>query len=374
MIKWGIQLIFALALFVPFVSVSHSSADPAANSDKISNSITEMQENIRAAELKQRAVMSEIYEINVNMREMSRRRTDVSHRVINIEASVREVAQRTLHLEEQIKNQRDRLSKRLRALYMMGGAGIAGILFSSQNSNDLRQSLKFLQLVSDRDYEIIKNYEENLNLLEVEKNRLEELVGKLIKERNRLDHHEKTLDKQQAIKTQLLTQIVELRDSSISGVARLRSQAINLGSVELPSTSFYEKRGSLNHPFQGELVQNYGMIKNSRYKYRLTHKGLRYRAPVSKGSVKKGPVKAVFDGKVSFLGPVSGYGNTIIIDHGDHFYSVYAGLDQYKVQVGDKVSENADLGQVREVLYFEIRHFSDAVDPSHWLKNLGETS
>ncbi|MGE0633330.1 MAG: murein hydrolase activator EnvC, partial [Pseudobdellovibrionaceae bacterium] len=68
-----------------------------------------------------------------------------------------------------------------------------------------------------------------------------------------------------------------------------------------------------------------------------------------------------------------GFGTTVILDHGDHYYSIYSGLSKVKVEIGDEIETRqviAEAGWVPETgmpgLYFEVRHFSEATDPSSW--------
>jgi septal ring factor EnvC (AmiA/AmiB activator) len=63
----------------------------------------------------------------------------------------------------------------------------------------------------------------------------------------------------------------------------------------------------------------------------------------------------------------------VILDHGGSYYSVYGGLGRVDVRVGENAPENARLGVLGSsgafpaVLYFEIRHRADTVDPGPWL-------
>ena len=83
---------------------------------------------------------------------------------------------------------------------------------------------------------------------------------------------------------------------------------------------------------------------------------------------------AVYPGSIAYAGWLNGYGETIIIDHGDHYYSLYA--HNYKLlkavgektAAGEKIGESGDTGSLRGAgLYFELRHFSESLDPSQWL-------
>ena len=132
--------------------------------------------------------------------------------------------------------------------------------------------------------------------------------------------------------------------------------------TDILDLSFFEKKGKLLAPFEGVLAQGFGMVVDPKYQYRLSHKGHRYRSRKAK------PAKAVADGRIVFSGEVEGYGPTAIIDHGDHYFSVYSGLKDVKVSKGDEVTRAQALSSSIKEIYFEIRHFSDAIDPASWIK------
>ena len=79
-------------------------------------------------------------------------------------------------------------------------------------------------------------------------------------------------------------------------------------------------------------------------------------------------VKSVFAGTVAFVGSLAGYGKTLVIDHGDHYYTVYSHTDSISVGEGDEVAQNQIIASSGEGLYFEVRHFSEPYDPSSWIK------
>lgn len=83
------------------------------------------------------------------------------------------------------------------------------------------------------------------------------------------------------------------------------------------------------------------------------------------------PVLAVYPGRVAFADKYADYGKTVIVDHGDGYYTVSANLAEINVQVGDDVSQGTRLGTVGNngkgsALYFEIRKGADTLDPSGW--------
>lgn len=83
-------------------------------------------------------------------------------------------------------------------------------------------------------------------------------------------------------------------------------------------------------------------------------------------------VRAVYAGKVVFADRYGAYGRIVILDHGEHYYSVSGNLGSVDVKIGDDLSAGERIGTVGDsdagpMLYFEIRNGSHAVPPGPWL-------
>jgi len=83
-------------------------------------------------------------------------------------------------------------------------------------------------------------------------------------------------------------------------------------------------------------------------------------------------VRSVSAGRVVFADRYDRYGLTVIVDHGDRYYSVYAGLGGTEMQAGDPVASGARVGTAPASgqgsgVYFEIRRGSTALEPGPWL-------
>ena len=94
--------------------------------------------------------------------------------------------------------------------------------------------------------------------------------------------------------------------------------------------------------------------------------GLEIRAPL--GS----PVRAVFAARVAFADRYGSYGRIVILDHGDHFYTVSGNLATIDVRVGEEIGAGERIGTVGDegqgaLLYFEVRRGSETVPPAPWL-------
>ena len=318
----------------------------------------EVKGEILASDRASREFMARLYDINTRMKAISKKRNNLNNKMINTEANVKDLAKTTAQLEDIIKKQRSSLSKRIRTLYMLGEDKIVRAIFSANNSEDLQQMLKYLKIFSEQDYHLIRSYESNLAILMKKRKRLEKNVARLIKIRKSLEREEKYLLKDQKAKSKFISHLTENRKKALKKLSSLKKGM----DTDILDLSFFEKKGKLLKPFTGWLAQGFGMVEHPKYKYRLSHKGHLYK------SKKAQPVKAIAAGRVVFTGEVDGYGQTTVLDHGDHYYSVYSGLSEMKVNKGDKVLAQQSLSIDVNQVYFELRHFSDAIDPKIWMR------
>jgi septal ring factor EnvC (AmiA/AmiB activator) len=129
---------------------------------------------------------------------------------------------------------------------------------------------------------------------------------------------------------------------------------------------FGQLRGQLRVPVRGELGGRFGA---QRARGGPTWKGIFIRA--ANGS----EVRAVAAGEVVFSDWLRGYGNLLIIDHGDDYLSVYGNNDALLKEVGDAVRGGEVVASVgvggsaaESGLYLEIRHQGRPLDPSQWVR------
>lgn len=135
-----------------------------------------------------------------------------------------------------------------------------------------------------------------------------------------------------------------------------------LGSA---SGAFGDLRGKLRLPVRGELIGRFGAPRKSGG---TSLKGVFIRAPEGR------PVRAIAAGQVVFADWMRGFGNLLIIDHGEGYLSVYANNESLLRQVGDVVAPGEPVatvgatgGNQESGLYFELRHLGKPFDPLTWV-------
>jgi murein hydrolase activator len=125
---------------------------------------------------------------------------------------------------------------------------------------------------------------------------------------------------------------------------------------------FAEAKGRMFYPAAGPVVLAFGATEAPG----ATSKGMTFE---TRGGAQ---VVAPFDGRVVFAGPFKGYGQILIISHGDGYHSLVAGLDRIDSSVGQWLVAGEPIGlmpagEAKPRLYLELRHDGQPINPLPWL-------
>jgi septal ring factor EnvC (AmiA/AmiB activator) len=128
---------------------------------------------------------------------------------------------------------------------------------------------------------------------------------------------------------------------------------------------FEQLKGRLHAPVRGQVSERFG---SPRADSGLSWRGLFIKAPAGR------EVKAVAAGRVVFADWLRGFGNLLIVDHGDGFMSLYGNNETLMSQVGEPVRGGDTVatvgstgGNTASGLYFELRYQGKPFDPLGWL-------
>ncbi len=155
------------------------------------------------------------------------------------------------------------------------------------------------------------------------------------------------------------------KESSSAQKEPVTGRADAVAQPDHAEISFGARRGHLRWPVRGELTGHFGV---PRMEGGATWRGIFIRA--ANGT----EVHAVADGKVVFADWMRGFGNLIIVEHGDGYLTVYGNNESVFKSPGDDVSTGDVIasvgtsgGQEESGLYFEIRYRGQPQDPAKWV-------
>lgn len=354
------SLIFCFSLLLTSVTFAES-----AKVEVLAAKMSASKQKIAEAEEEKRRILGSLYSIQKKMKKITSEKSHLTDELFQAQDGVKNVAKVIANLEKEISQQKVQLRRRLRALYKMSGQGYLGILFSQTNSSDLDQTLRFLKIVTDSDYKLIQSYKQNVATYTKQKNKLKSQVERLVGIEKRIKKQEGLLALQHQSKSKIVSELDRKRSANLDRIKSIRKTTEGMGDEvmdELLRPSIYEQKGLLTLPVAAAVTQDFGLISEEKFKIKYAHKGWTFAAVSA-------PVLSIFEGTVAKATRVPGYGTTVVIDHGDHYYSVYAHLSHLRAKQGDTIEKGQTFAETdaSRGLYFEIRHFSEPENPALWM-------
>lgn len=319
----------------------------------------------------------------------------------------------SLAINDNLSQQQKQLSALLKHQYMRGNQSYTQLILQNKNPSDIARDVKYFSYIAKEHAKLIDDMQGSLTKVKelnsqtsAALQKVAELKAKQEDEKKELERQKqekakvvKTLSKQiSAQRTEIkklsrdeknLSQLVERLAKIIpKKPKKLTKKSINKNTSkpanddddeksnqtiakneETPSnayagSNFSALKGKLNLPVRGELTNRFG---SARLDTGISWKGLFIRA--NEGA----DVKSVASGRVIFADWMRGFGNLIIIDHGDGYMSLYGNNQAVFKHVGDEVNGGDAIASVGNSggnesngLYYELRRQSKPFDPLSW--------
>ena len=270
---------------------------------------------------------------------------------------------------EKLDSIKVKVGQRIRAIYVQGESSPIAVLTESENLSDLASRKALLERIAARDREIFnearvlrdsvlaKKKERDLNVIR---------VAELIKQQEtELAELETVRAKKKQIFSVLKAQENELEDvlEDMERESRkLEAQISAIQAKSAGSTPIYN--GKFIMPVSGRRSSGFGYRTHPISGKRKMHTGIDIAA--SSGTT----IKAAGAGKVITASWISGYGNTVVIDHGGGISTLYGHCSRLFVSVGQSVSTGSKIAAVGSTgnstgphLHFEVRVNGKPVNP-----------
>jgi murein hydrolase activator len=282
-------------------------------------------------------------------------------------------------LGPRLERQQEELRTRLVALYRLGGLSYVRLLLSLDEEGDPVEAMSMLGYLVSRDARLVSRFQETRKQLgrrqvelAAQKERWQGTRAEVERQRQAVAaavvQKEQTIEKLRRDEQTAERQIAELEEKAkrlqrLVEVLSQQKQGLD------PDIDIRAVQGALPWPLRGKIVERFGRQRNPKFATFTVNNGIKVEA--APGT----EVRAVFQGTVLFVQWFKGYGNLIILDHGNRVFSLYGNLKAPLVAVGDAVAAGqtiAGAGESEEAgagyLYFEIRNDNRPEDPQKWLR------
>ena len=347
---------------------------------RIQSEIDELREQLSTTESRTGSVLDALDEIDLTLalfaREAESLRAEQRAVRRRQEAASREAAA----LERSLRAAEAGLRAMLQELHRAGPTRYLRLVAASSSPAQIAAGRRAIEAMSLGEARRVSDYRAG-------KEHLEAALRELDRDRQSLDHLALDL----LAKDQELRQARQRKEAVLAGLKRAKTSQVTalaeLAQVEndiqallrrlrepaageaLPSLGFAHLHGLLSWPAPGRVAVPFGNVRHPRFGTQVPHPG------VDIGAAPGEEVRAVFDGRVVFSTWFKGYGQMIVIDHGDGYLSIYGQVGELLVAAGDMVHEGDLIARSGEGgsfdapgLYFEIRHDGKAEDPVPWLR------
>jgi septal ring factor EnvC (AmiA/AmiB activator) len=277
-----------------------------------------------------------------------------------------------------IAQQKQFLSKRLAVLYRLGSLTYTRVLLSIDQRQDPIEAMSMLTYLVSRDSRAITRFQATREQLRLRYADLADRQHRLQQMRNIVEQRRQEVAATRSQKQLLLVSLRQQGTQSEKQLVDLEEKAkrlerlIDVLSRQAGVAAVGDIRsvqGALNWPVAGKVIEPFGLQRNAQFSTVTFNNGMKIGAPTGTD------VRAIFPGTVLFSQWFKGYGNLIILDHGNRVFSLYGNLKSPSVAVGERVAAGQTIAGVGDAedaqlgyLYFEIRQDNKPEDPQKWLR------
>lgn len=320
----------------------------------------------------------------------NRRLSELTQQQEAASRALTQAQKKTGELTQEMQSQRSALGNLFYQQYIGGQQAPIKLLINNRNPSEITREIQYYKYIARQRANWIKTVKHNLNELDIARAETEQRSKEIAELQSKARLQRDALEKEKLARKEMLGKIGLQLSKQRREIDRLRRNENRLSQLvaqitkmlahpprdtllrnnKLPDSHFdgkpfVELKGKLNFPVKGQLSNRYGA---NRPDSDLPWKGLFIAAP------NNSPVKAVAAGRVVYADWLRGFGNLLIIDHGDGYMSLYGNNETLFKEVGDTIHGGDTIASVGNSggnedsgLYFELRHEGQPFDPGKWV-------
>ena len=327
------------------------------------------------------AIQRDLDTATAELKQVQAERIQLDKDITKTEAELKE-AQARLQSREKV------FYKRVRDIYINGRLSYLDVVVGSKDFSDFANRMEMLKRILQSDMDLINTIKTEREDIASKKAKLEENRAKVLELEKVAQEKQNLINQKKAERQAVLERAMNDRDtaeraynelmaSSASITAMLQQRAAERAAAAAAAASqggggggatWVQGTGQLAAPVVAPITSDFGWRIHPIYGTRRLHAGTDF--GVDEGT----PVHAADGGVVVEAGWVSGYGYTVIIDHGNGMSTLYAHNSDVAVSPGQTVSKGQVVsysgntgGSTGPHLHFEVRINGEPTDPMGYL-------
>jgi septal ring factor EnvC (AmiA/AmiB activator) len=358
---------------------------------EVRRQLDEARERASRARQRELSLLAELEQIDRTLAQKRGTLQQLDRRIVQVEAEVAALEGRRDRVVEDLVSQQAALAARLETLGALAAVPAGPAWADGPATLARRRAMADLAGIARDDLTRLARYDATADQLAARQDAAARARRELVGLRSAVDAEQAQIAAQAERRRALLAEArgdraaqerlaVELADAARRLEALVRSLARRAPARRAvaratpapapgPAVGLGRERGQLPWPTDGRVVAGFGPETHPRFGTETVRTGIDIEAPEG------APIRAVAAGTVAYRGWLKGYGNLLVLDHGDGYYTLYAHASQVLVDEGDQVKGGDLVGRVGDTgsvegprLHFEVRYQSRAEDPQLWLR------
>lgn len=369
--------VVATALFV----LSSFSITVFASSleDKLSdiqNQMSDQKNKAAEAQQKVESVSDQLRIIQQNLQTVTDEYKSIKNQLNDTEEKIDKNKDVLAKAEEELAARMKILNKRIRDIYENGQISYVDVLFGAKDFNDFMTRMDLLKRIIKHDYDLIIKIQDQRKLILDKKAELERNQAALKELEKAAELKKKEVEENKAKQEKILDKMSNDRDTAerayqeLLEASRQVEQMIRQSRYQVSGGKGSGKStGTMIWPISGPITSEFGWRTHPIFGTEKYHSGLDI------GGEYGMSVVAADGGVVIYAGWISGYGNAVIIDHGNGVSSLYGHNQSLVVSEGQSVSQGQLIAYCGSTgnstgphVHFEVRENGSPVSPYNYLR------
>lgn len=379
-----VQLVFVEPVLIQNVSAAPaneavSQEESEATLDKLKAGIKRITRWLSRADTEKSGLNKELKQVELNANHLSKKIRETKERVKLNEEKLATLRTELKAHQNSLSVQRKYLEKQIQISYFQEENSKLKLLLNTDNPQDLGRQMHYFDVIKDARTDKIIKLKTLLKKVQDTESAINQKTSDLQQQSTELQARQIELSEMLRKKQSLLVKLEKTIQSNSQRLEKMQADRERIESLldeleasvinmPLPSDSapFSQQKSKLPWPSHAKVSAKFGSkIANGK----ITQNGIRFDTKENE------PITAIYSGRVIFSNWIRGFGLLIIVDHGEHFMSLYGNNKSLTKETGDWVRAGEIIAISSESttnpesgLYFEIRKNGKPLNPQQWLR------
>ncbi len=358
-------------------------ADKSAKQQQLQallNKIGKLEQAINVKQDSKSQYVKQLKTIEANIGQVNRKIRKVDGQIKTRKSELKKLRATRLEHQRKLSRENEYLAEQVYAAFTLGQQEKVKLLFSQQAPESLQRNLVYYEYFSNARVELISTVQSSIDKIIETERLIQQAQAELKADQQTLADQKKRLNQDLGKRKKIVASLESQLKKQGGSLSLMQDEALQLQNLidsiqeifdeapepEIAHKAFAKLKGKLAWPVEGKVRRLFGRHKPL--------SDLRWQGVLIEAKSGK-HVMAVSDGRIAFADWLRGFGNLIIIDHGNSYLSLYGHNESLFKSAGEWVdageiisSIGSSGGHSKPGLYFEIRKKGKPQNPTTWCK------